>query len=121
MDNSDKTDGGRKFFRIPIDDSSKVKMTIGGANYQVINIAAGGIGIYLDNIETFTKGEQIKDITLTIGTMSCTAKGCIAHISPGNTDYLGGIELVEMDKKTSELLQNFIDNHKASLFSFIPD
>lgn len=121
MADSDKTDGGRKFFRIPVDDSSKVTISIGDTNYQVVNLAARGVGIYLDNIETFTTGEQVKDITLTIDTTSCTAKGCIAHISPGDAKCLCGIELLEMDDQTRNLLKNFIDNHKASLFSFMPD
>jgi c-di-GMP-binding flagellar brake protein YcgR len=118
---TDKTDGGRKFFRIPVEDPGQVTISIGNTSYQVINVAAGGVGIYLDNVEAFATGEQIKDIKLTIDSSSCTAKGRIAHISPGDNNCLCGIELLEMDEQTSEMLKNFIDNHKASLFSFMPD
>jgi hypothetical protein len=48
-------------------------------------------------------------------------KGCIAHVSPEDVSCLCGIELLNMDEKTSELLQRFIDDHRASLFSFMPD
>jgi len=113
---TDKTDGGRKFFRIPIDDSSKVKISIDNTSYQIVNVAAGGVGIYLDNIDTFATGEQIKDIKLTIDAVSCTTKGCIAHISPKDNNCLCGIELLDMDEQTSEILKDFIDNHIVNAY-----
>lgn len=117
----DNSNGGRKFFRIPIDETSKVNIAIGGTNYEVVNIAAGGVGIYLDNINTFATGDNITDIVLTIDTTSCKVKGCIAHISAEDVSCLCGIELIEMDQQTKELLKRFIDDHRASLFSFMPD
>ena len=117
----DTSDGGRKFFRIPVDETSKVNITIGGTSFDVVNVAAGGVGIYLDNVNTFTAGDDIADIVLTIDTTSCNVKGIIAHVSPEDSNYLCGIEILEMDNKTKELLQRFIDDHRASLFSFMPD
>lgn len=121
MADDEKDDGGRKFFRIPVDEKSKVTIKIDGANYEVVNVAAGGVGIFLDDVDTFTQGDNITDIVLSIDDVSCKVKGCIAHVSPEDVNYLCGIELIDMDKKTSKLLQRFIDNHKASLFSFMPD
>lgn len=121
MTDNDDSDGGRKFFRIPVDETSKVSITISGSSYEVVNVAAGGVGIYLDNIDTFATGDKIKDIVLTIDTTSCEVKGCIAHVSPEDTSCLCGIELLDMDEQTRDLLKRFIDDHRASLFSFMPD
>lgn len=121
MTADNNTDGGRKFFRIPIDDSSNVSISIQGKGYQVLNVAAGGVGIYLNNIDTFSTGDEIENIVLTIDSTSCDVTGRIAHVSPNNDRFLCGIELLAMDQKTNDLLQRFIDNHRASLFSFMPD
>ncbi len=115
------SNGGRKFFRIPIDETSKISITIADTSYEIVNIAAGGVGIYLDNINTFVTGDNVTDIVLTIDTVSCKVKGCVAHISAEDVGCLCGIELIEMDHQTKELLKRFMDDHRASLFSFMPD
>ena len=121
MTDNDNNDGGRKFFRIPVDETSKVTIKIGGANYVVVNVAAGGVGIFLDDVNTFETGDKVTDIVLSIDDVSCEVTGCIAHVSPDDTNYLCGIEILDMDDKTRTLLQRFIDDHRASLFSFMPD
>ncbi len=118
MTDNDSTEGGRQYFRIPVDETSKVTITLNGVSYKVINVAAGGIGIYLEDVNTFKKGAKVTDIVLTINDTSCETQGCIAHISPNDTTYLCGIQLLEMDQQTTDLLQQFIDDHQASLFSF---
>ncbi len=118
---NDKRESGRKFFRIPVDDPSKVSITIAAKHFNVVNVAPGGVGIYLDHADTFAQGEKITDIVLTIDDVSCDITGNIAHISPEDMYYLCGIELSDMNQETSALLQRFVDNHKASLFSCMPD
>ena len=76
------------FFRIPVDETSKVGVTIASKQYNVLNLASGGVGIYLDKADSFAKGETVTDIVLTIDDVSCHVTGCIAHVSPEDIDYL---------------------------------
>ncbi len=111
---------GRKFFRIPIEDTQDASVTINGDKYTVINVASHGVGIYLEDADTFDVDSEITDIDLFINGNSCTVKGRIAHITPSSIHYLCGIEIVEMEQQAADILQGFIDQHNASLFTFLP-
>lgn len=111
---------GRKFFRIPIEDPQDGSVTINGQQYTVINVASHGVGIYLEDADTFDIDTEITDIDLAINGKTCTVKGRIAHVTPTSIHYLCGIEILEMDQQATDLLQGFIDQHKASLFTFMP-
>ncbi len=111
---------GRKFFRIPLEESQDASVTISGQQYTVINVASHGVGIYLEDADTFDIDDEITDIDLSISGHTCTIKGRIAHVTPSNIHYLCGIEIIEMDQKATDILQGFIDQHNASLFSFMP-
>ena len=112
---------GRAFFRIPIENPNLAKITINGKSYDIINLANSGVGIYLDNADTFFSKDEITNITLTINDKSCQVNGKIVHVSPTDINYMCGIELINMSPEAQEILHGFIDNHKASLFSFMPD
>lgn len=111
---------GRKFFRIPIEDPQDGVVTINGQTYTVINVASNGVGIYLEDADTFVIDTELTDIGLSINGATCTVKGRIAHVTPTSIHYLCGIEIIEMDKQATDLLQGFMDQHKASLFTFMP-
>ncbi len=111
---------GRKFFRIPIEDPQDASVTIDGQKYAVINVASHGVGIYLEDADIFDVNTEITDIDLSINGESCTVKGRIAHVTPASIHYLCGIEIIEMDQQATNVLQGFIDQHKASLFTFMP-
>lgn len=111
---------GRKFFRIPIEDPQDATVTIGGTQFTVINVTSHGVGIYLEDADTFEVDTEITDMDLTINGDSCRVKGRIAHVTPTSIHYLCGIEIIEMDQQATDILQGFIDQHKASLFSFMP-
>ncbi len=111
---------GRKFFRIPIEAPQEASITIADQTFTVINVASHGVGIYLEDPDTFDVDNEITEISLTINGKTCKVKGRIAHVTPTNIHYLCGIEIIDMDQEASEILQGFIDDHKASLFSFMP-
>ncbi|MEN8257232.1 MAG: PilZ domain-containing protein [Thermodesulfobacteriota bacterium] len=111
---------GRKFFRIPIEAPQEASITIADQTFSVINVASHGVGIYLEDPDTFDVDKEITDINLTINGKSCSVRGRIAHVTPTSIHYLCGIEIIEMSQEANEILQGFIDDHKASLFSFMP-
>lgn len=111
---------GRNFFRIPVEDIHDASITIKGTKYSVINIATQGVGFYLEDTNTFEVDTELLDINLSLNGVTTTIKGRIAHVSPSNIHYLCGIEIIDMNEQTADLLQGFIDQHKASLFSFMP-
>lgn len=115
----EKQTTGRKFFRIPLEDPQEASVRIKGHHYNVINVTSQGVGIYLENADTFEVDNEITDINLTINGKSCNVKGRIAHVTPTSIHYLCGLEIIDMDQDASELLKGFIDQHKASLFSFM--
>ncbi len=112
---------GRQFFRIPLEDPDIATITIGGKSFEVINLASTGVGIYLDEADTFSPDERITDIELTIHEQTCRVRGRIVHVSPSDINYLCGIELLDLDDEAQAMLQGFVDRHKSSLFSFMPD
>lgn len=116
---SDNT--GRLFFRIPLEDPTIATIVINGRNFDIINLASRGVGIYLEEADTFAPEETISDIELTIHGKTCKVAGRIVHVSPGDINYLCGIELLNLPAEAKEILQGFVDQHKASLFSFMPD
>lgn len=111
---------GRKFFRIPVEDPQVASVTIKGKKFAVINVASHGVGIYLEDADSFNVDTEITDMDLSINGNTCTVKGRIAHVTPSKTQYLCGIEIVEMEQEASDILKGFIDQHNASLFSFMP-
>ncbi len=111
----------RKFLRIPLAETSEVNITIGGKPYQVFNVASSGVGICLDKADTFIPGDKLTDVVLTIDKVPCQVIGSISHVSRNHVHYLCGIELLDMTPETGKLLQRFVDNNKASLFSLIPE
>ncbi|MBU0680335.1 MAG: PilZ domain-containing protein [Proteobacteria bacterium] len=111
---------GRKFFRIPLEDPHDASITINGKKFAVINVASHGVGIYLEDADTFDIDTELTDVDLSINGTSCTVKGRIAHVTPASIHYLCGIEIIEMTQQAADILQGFIDQHNASLFSFMP-
>lgn len=111
---------GRKFFRIPVEAPQEASIVINGKNFTVVNIASHGVGIYLEDADTFDIDTEITDIDLSINGKTCTIKGRIAHVTPTSIHYLCGIEIINMNQQAENIMQDFIDQHKASLFSFMP-
>lgn len=111
---------GRKFFRIPLDNNPDASVTIKGQKYTVVNVASRGVGICLEDADTFDIDTEITDVDLSFNGTTCTVKGRIAHVTPTSLHYLCGIEIVEMSQQAADILQGFVDRHNASLFSFMP-
>ncbi|MEN8140248.1 MAG: PilZ domain-containing protein [Thermodesulfobacteriota bacterium] len=111
----------RRFLRIPIEDADIAGVKISGRAFEIINLGSRGVGIFLDQAETFAPDAEVKDIELTIHGQRCLVNGRIVHVSPKDSNYLCGIELLNLDQQTKELLQGLIDDHQASLFSMPPD
>lgn len=111
---------GRKFFRIPLEEHHDASVTIKGEKYRVINVASHGVGIYMEDADTFDTDTELTDVDLSINGVSCTIKGRIAHVTPASIHYLCGIEIIEMSQQAADILQGFVDQHNASLFSFMP-
>jgi len=118
-DSADNT--GRHFFRIPIEDPEIATISIDGKTFDIINLASSGVGIYLEDADRFTPEEKVADIKLTIHGKTCTVKGRIVHVTPSDINFLCGIEILDLDEEAMAMLQGFVDQHKSSLFSFMPD
>lgn len=112
---------GRNFFRIPIEDPEIATISIDGKSFEVINLASSGVGIYLKDANKFAPEDQVADIQLTIHGKTCTVKGRIVHVTPSDVNFLCGIELLDLDEEATKMLAGFVDQHKSSLFSFMPD
>ena len=112
---------GRNFFRIPLEDPGVATIKIDGKSFEVINLASTGVGIYLEDADTFTPEDNITDIELTIHDKTCHVVGRIVHVSPADINFLCGIELLNLNEEAESMLQGFVNQHKSSLFSFMPD
>jgi len=106
----------REFFRIPVSEVDPVEIKIDGVPYEVANVASNGIGITVNKPELFQGDDRKHDVDLTIAGSTYQSIGEIVHISPGDSGYLCGIELIDLDEDVYLQLQDYMHRNRVSLF-----
>jgi hypothetical protein len=106
----------RHVFRLPIEESDKVSLEINDKTYEVINLGTTGIGILVDEEDSFTVDQPLKEVVLHIDVERLQLKGRVVHVSPREFQLICGIEFVEMATEEEDKMLNFLSRHKESLF-----
>lgn len=107
----------RKSFRIPGDNAVAGSISIKGKEYEMVNINRRGIGIRFAEPDAFSDGEEFA-MRLVLHETPFDLHGRVVHISPDSitADYLCGIELTKIDKKTAQQLDTCVQQDRANLF-----
>ena len=108
----------RHFFRLPVDESAKMKVSIDGREYQVVNLASSGVGIRLLQRDVFTVDDFISQVELEIEGKCLSSQGRVVHVSLDDDEsWLCGVELVELDKEGQKVLRDYVDLCREALFA----
>jgi len=108
----------RHFFRLPVDESAKMKVMIDGREFQVVNLACSGVGIRLLKRDVFYADDHLKQIELEIEGKCLCSPGRVVHVSLDDDEsWLCGINLVELGKEGQAILRNYIDHCREVLFA----
>ena len=107
----------RKYFRISVQGKGDIAIKINDAKYDVIDIGDHGIGIRLGPEDIFVAVEDELPIELKIDGLVHNLQGKVVHISPaGPEEFLCGIELINIDKKSKEKLMEYLQSCREKIF-----
>jgi len=107
----------RKYFRISVRGNGDISIKINEAQYEVIDVGDHGIGIKLGPEDIFVAVEDELPIELKIEGMIHNLQGKVVHISPeGPDEFLCGIELINIDKKSKEKLMEYLQTCRENIF-----
>lgn len=106
----------RHVYRLPIEEEDKVAIEIDGTSYEVINLGTNGVGILVDEENSFTAGQQLAGIKLQLDTRHLQLQGRVVHVSPRDFQLICGIEFIKMGKENEGTMLNFLRRHRDNLF-----
>lgn len=107
----------RESFRTPKDESDKVTVQINDKDFEVVNIGSQGIGILIPQEDMFYVNEKLRSIKLTWQGNPFSLQGKVVHISPDDSgNYLCGIQLINLDKKSEKKLKKYLQGNRSALF-----
>ena len=106
----------RHVFRLPIEEGDNVSLEINDRTYEVINLGTNGIGILLDDEDSFAAGQPLENVMLHLDTEHLRLKGKVVHVSPREFQLICGIEFVQMTGDEENKMLNFLRGHRESLF-----
>jgi len=106
----------RHVFRLPIEEGDNVSLEINDRTYEVINLGTNGIGILLDDEDSFAAGQPLENVMLHLDTDHLRLKGKVVHVSPREFQLICGIEFVQMTGDEENKMLNFLRGHRESLF-----
>ena len=106
----------RHVFRLPIEEGDKLSLEINDRTYEVINLGTNGIGILLDDEDSFAAGQPLENVMLHLDTDHLRLKGKVVHVSPREFQLICGIEFVQMTGDEENKMLNFLRGHRESLF-----
>lgn len=106
----------RKSFRLPLTGPDSIKIEIDGGIYDAVDIGAKGIGIRVPRSDTFSLGEKLSSIKLTIEKVPFSIEGVVVHISGDSTDfYLCGI-LLELSPLAEKKFTEYVNKYRKKVF-----
>lgn len=106
----------RHVFRLPIEEGDNVSLEINDRTYEVINLGTNGIGILLDDEDSFAAGQPLENVMLHLDTEHLRLKGKVVHVSPREFQLICGIEFVQMTGDEENKMLKFLRGHRESLF-----
>ena len=107
----------RQYFRITVKETDSITIKVDGQKYDVVDVGEGGIGIRLSAEDIFLAVEDVLEIELNTDGTVHNLQGKVVHISPdGPEDFLCGIEFINIDKKSSKKLLDFLQNSRTEIF-----
>jgi c-di-GMP-binding flagellar brake protein YcgR len=107
----------RKSFRIPFEENQKVWVLINNKRYPVLDICLDGIGIALDDNQTFTIDQTVNNCELNVLDESIkNLNGRIIHSSLCiGEDWQCGIQWKDMDEVTARQISMIVLKMKEQL------
>ncbi|MDY6910617.1 MAG: PilZ domain-containing protein [Thermodesulfobacteriota bacterium] len=107
----------RKCFRIPIGQENGMKVRIGDASFDVLNISENGIGVLGHSPEEFRVGEGLDGVTVFIEGAAARASGTVRHITPLEDGlFLFGVALHYDDPQEHEKVLSFVRKARREMF-----
>jgi c-di-GMP-binding flagellar brake protein YcgR len=107
----------RKSFRVPIEETGKIRVKVDDHEYTVINLSRGGVGFLIGSPKYFSRNDILSSVTLKIAEKSLTLKGRVTHVSPHESgECLCGMEFQEMDAETEQEIADILEKEQSKLF-----
>ncbi len=107
----------RDGFRAPVVDSDSISLLVGDKQYKVFNIAARGVGIFLDVYDELIPEQLLADMLISFNGREFRVSGRVVHVSMDEAHVLCGIALTCLDEVCEQELDGYLQQCKRALFS----
>lgn len=107
----------RKSFRLSLVGPDAIKAEIDGVLYDVVDIGGRGLGIRVPRSDTFSLGEKLSPIRITLERVPFSIEGVVVHISADSTDFfLCGI-LLDLNPLAAKKFEEYVGRYRTKIFS----
>jgi|GEM_PF-1831509 len=108
----------RKSFRVPVDEDTPVRVTIGGSALSVANVSEGGIGLTDERADRFSPGDKLTDVQVHYGERSIQAGAVIRHATPlEEGGVLYGLALEFQSEEDRLFVEDFVQKARERFFA----
>ncbi len=107
----------RDGFRAPVAGNDGISLLVGDKQYNVFNIAARGVGIFLDIYDELIPEQLLTDMVISFNGREFKVSGRVVHVSVDEAHVLCGIALTCLDEVCEQELDGFLQQCKRALFS----
>ncbi len=108
----------RQFFRVPVNEEHVVSILISDIGYRVSEINQTGIGLLLENNQTFEVGERLDSCRLHFDNISLIdLTGKIVHCSPCEDLWKFGIQWIGMNDSQKQQMEDLLSRLKKRVMA----
>lgn len=107
----------RQGFRAPVVPAQHMGLSIEGVAYEIYNLSAKGMGIYLHDAESLEMHTELSGMHFTIEDHTFTVDGKVVHRASDGVNNLCGIELTRMSPECQKEIAAFLRKSRNSLFA----
>ena len=117
----DTAQHSRRFYRVPFNEDTVVSFFISDIGHRVSEISQTGIGLVLENNQTYEVGERLESCRLHFDDIRLNdLTGRIVHCSPHDDLWKFGIQWIDMSDSQKQQMESLFSRLKKRVIASIP-
>lgn len=117
----DTAQHSRRFYRVPVNEDYVVSFFISDIGHRVSEISQTGIGLLLENNQTYEVGERLESCRLHFDDIRLNdLTGRIVHCSPHDDLWKFGIQWTDMSDSQKQQMESLFSKLKKRVIASIP-
>lgn len=99
----------RKSLRVPYLGAEPASVQIDGKHYELFNIGSRGLGVVVDDADSFVVGENLPRIDLTVRELVFPLQGEVMHVTAdGSGSFCCGIRLRDLTPEQERMIRRLL-------------